>query len=502
MIGIVRIRALRSNSCAWCAHARRPFRGPGLLRIRQTARVFALSAGFALLGFPWASIALSAEQAAPIKLRYAGQKDQVVAYRIEITADRYEATDTLTGVVTYRFNTVTDYAIRVTYTGGLVKTSRTKPSGAFSSFRGPHYSSRMFGPSRSFSPFSRPRFQGLISTTNELTLTPVGEIRSMQGDSQLPYLLGNASLLVFEPLPDQPKPAWSVSLGLSISEESTGRRTPFPSYPFDQEAPTRTTAGSEIETYHVREVDGPLVIVDKTYRLDSPAISEDVSAFEINGTGTWTFNRELGLSESLELTQKLVVQRGNTTTAFPMTITYRRMPEEEYITYQEEQKTKHEEAMKELAERQEREANTPLTESEIQVILKDLRSDNTAEVMSALRKLQAKTPKTNDSRIATAIDALRGHENVFVKQYVQELAEKWPLPEGMPTAAERKRQWSDVSGNFTVEAEFLELDGDSVYLRLSNGEKLKILLSRLSEEDQQAARELAKAPNAIDNPFD
>ena len=44
--------------------------------------------------------------------------------------------------------------------------------------------------------------QGLTTTTNQISMTPTGEILELQGNSQLPYLLGNLSLMVIEPLPD------------------------------------------------------------------------------------------------------------------------------------------------------------------------------------------------------------------------------------------------------------------------------------------------------------
>lgn len=450
----------------------------------------------------WTSAAMSADETSPGQLRYGGQVGQTVGYRIEITADRDDATETLEGVVIYSYKSVRKDVFRVTYTGGLSKSTKAKPSQSSSRFGSSRFGPPMFGPSRAFSPFSRTRFKGLIKTTNELTLTSTGEIQSMQGDSQLPYLLGNASLLVFEPLPKQPKQSWSVNSGISITEEGGRRGFPYHPLPFDTDEPKRTTAGSEILTYHVRSVEGAHVIIDKTYRLDSPAVSEEVSGFEINGTGTWTFNRELGLSESLDLKQKLVVHKGNTTIAIPMTIQCTRMSDTELKTHQEEQQKRQEEAKKQLAERQEKEANTPLTQEEIQKVLENLKSDNVSVVLMALQKLEAKKPQTSDPRIARAVDALRQHDNIFVKQNVEKVAEKWPLPEGVLSVTAKNRTWRDASGTFAVDAEFIELQGDTVHLQRNDGRRLEVPMERLSEADQQAARELAKAPKPIDNPFE
>jgi hypothetical protein len=51
---------------------------------------------------------------------------------------------------------------------------------------------------------------------------------------------------------------------------------------------------------------------------------------------------------------------------------------------------------------------------------------------------------------------------------------------------ERIRNWVDVSGRFTVEAEFCGLNGSEVRLRrISDGETITVPLSRLSEADQR-----------------
>jgi SLA1 Homology Domain 1 (SHD1) protein len=468
-------------------------------RYSQSTRIIAMACVAAVALFA-CSPALAAS---PDGLRYGGLGDQVVGYRIEISADREGAVDTLEGVVRYEAKFLEKDVFRASYKGGLTRSSKAKPSSGSSAFGSPRFGPSFFGRSRGFSPFSNLRFKGLITTTNELTFNSKGEVQSMEGDSQLPYLLGNASLLVFEPLPAKPRESWSANTGISITEEGGRRGFPYHSLPFGRGESKQTTIGSEILTYKIRSVDGPNVIVDKTYRLNSPAVGQDISAFEINGTGTWTFNSELGLSESMEFKQKLIVQKGNTTVTFPMTIRYNRMSDDELNTYEEEQKKKQEEAKKRLAEVQEKEAKTPLTEQEIQKILKDLDSDNASLVITTLQRLQKKRPKKSDPRIAMAVDALREHENQFVHGYVEKAAEIWPLPEGVLSVAARKRTWSDSTGTFNVEAEFLELQGDTVYLRRNDGKELEVPLDLLSDVDQEAARELAKAPKpVIDNPFE
>lgn len=448
-----------------------------------------------------ASPATSSEP--PVRLQYSSQEGRVVGYRIKITADRHDAFETLEGVASYQFQSVEGEALRLTYKGGLNRSSKSKPSSGASRFGPPHFGPSFLDRARGLSPFANMRFRGLMTTTNKLILNPQGEIQSLEGDSQLPYLLGNACLLVFEPLPEQPKLSWSVNSGISITEEGGRSGFPYRPMPFRTGKSERTTVGSEILTYQIRSVEGPIVVIDKTYRLDSPAATKEVSGFEINGTGTWKFNREQGLSESMEFRQKLIVQKQNVTVTFPMTLSYTRMSADELKAHEEEQQKKQEEAQKRLAEMQEKEARTPFTEQQIEKILVDLRSDNVSVVLTTLQKLQRKKPKTVDLRIARGIDALREHKNQLVQHYVEKAAANWPLPEGMLSVTATKRTWSDSTGTFHVEAEFLAIEGDTVRLRRDDGKELDVPLHRLSGPDQEAARELAEASKlGVDNPFD
>ena len=59
-------------------------------------------------------------------------------------------------------------------------------------------------------------------------------------------------------------------------------------------------------------------------------------------------------------------------------------------------------------------------------------------------------------------------------------------------------EWSDASGDFSVTAEFVKLDGETVVLRDEEGDELEVPLEALSAADRRRAEKLAKAGN---NPF-
>jgi hypothetical protein len=54
------------------------------------------------------------------------------------------------------------------------------------------------------------------------------------------------------------------------------------------------------------------------------------------------------------------------------------------------------------------------------------------------------------------------------------------------------RTWTDSSGERTVVATFLSLDGESIRFRKEDGTEITVPLGSLSEADQQVARELAR----------
>jgi len=372
---------------------------------------------------------------APGKLRYQGQQGQTYAYDIKITAETDDYTEQFQGVVSFKFNSVDDELLKVTYHGGLKKTRKSKPKprsgrprfGPFGPGFGPHI------PRPPFGPFSSTPFKGTTTTTNELTLTPRGRILNMKGDSQLPYLLGNVALMVFEPLPEAAEPSWTVNLGVSITEEGDQDGPPFfgprfgPFGPFGQDRRDERTAASEVLTYSTERVDGASVVVNKTYRLTSPATGENKESFDINGTGKWTFNRELGVSESLDFKQNLVVHEGNSTTTFPVSITYRRLSSQEWDKMEQDRIAAAEKARQER-ERKESEkkakAEAPIEGDERKEVLAALGSNNLPKLESTLKMLAGKKERL-DEEIARAIEPLLKHSHSSVQKNAKSALSKF-----------------------------------------------------------------------------
>jgi hypothetical protein len=127
------------------------------------------------------------------QFRYQIKPDQVVPYSVKIEAETPAGMETLSGIIAIKGRELQADAITVEYSGGLTKNVKAKGG---SGGRGP----RGFGPGGGIprSPFDRPDFRGLTNTTSEMVVTPTGGVKTMRGDSQLPYLLGNLSLFPFD----------------------------------------------------------------------------------------------------------------------------------------------------------------------------------------------------------------------------------------------------------------------------------------------------------------
>ncbi|MCY2995979.1 MAG: SHD1 domain-containing protein [Planctomycetota bacterium] len=288
------------------------------------------------LGLFVLSLVASARAAEP--LRYKWQPDQQFVYELQITVDLPTKVETMQGTIAYQVKSV-DSPLRIGYRGGLKTSSKDKPgrsSAPASPSRRPGpphpdpFGGRMLGPGgRLAQPANQ--LQGLTTTTNQISLTPMGEILELQGSSQLPYLLGNLSLMVIEPLPDQDRPSWSVEGGVVIKEKGQqgGPARPF-GHPLSQPTgggkPEKTTSGSRSSSFTRESESGDNVIFKKTFRLESPG---DTQSIAVEGEGRWTFNRKLGMSESLDFSQRLTVKEKNVSFAIPLTIKYHRLSEDE-----------------------------------------------------------------------------------------------------------------------------------------------------------------------------
>jgi hypothetical protein len=348
--------------------------------------------------------------------RYRWQPNAQFVYQVRITADTPLETEIMSGHIVYDVVSAGE-PLRVKYKGGLTKTTKTKP-GAATGPRGGPLARDPFGPAGG-NPFARRvnPFQGLEQTTNEISLKPSGEILAVTGSSQLPYLLGNLSLLPFEPLPDADQKSWNVEGGILITEkgEQRGRGNFFdPFAARGGNTQDKQSAGGQSTSFtFVSETDG-LAVFERSYRLNSPA---DGKSLTIDGSGRWTFNRQLGMSESLDFKQTLRIKLNNVKIAVPVEIKYERVPAEAWAKLESDRLAR-EDALRRMAEQQTAEAKAaaeaPIVGDERTRVLAALRSTDPASLAETLNNLSKKSPR-DDAELAQAIQPLLKHSDTKVQ---------------------------------------------------------------------------------------
>ena len=372
---------------------------------------------------------MAAEADAPP--RYDWQVGQTFAYDAKIVVDLPDRVETYQGTIQYTVNSVEADNRRVTYQGGLAKSTKSKSSGR------PGFGPMFRPPGPPPSPFSRSNFRGSEQTTNEITISSQGAVVGMKGDSQLPFLIGNVSLLPFEPLPDAVQPQWQVATGAAITEKDE-RRDMRPWFgPFDPfgrgEREETVQAASESMSYEITGTKGPVVSVAKSYELKSPAAKEGEAGFVLAGSGVWEFHRKLNVSESLRMDLKLLVEKNNQQTTVPVTIEYRRLTDEELAKVQAEREERlaelrrRTEEMARLEAEKKRLAETPLTEEEKAAALAALGGSDTAAWIETLDDLAKRDPKDPDSEIAAAVERLLNHAERSVREAAHRALLRWSL---------------------------------------------------------------------------
>lgn len=119
----------------------------------------------------------------------------------------------------------------------------------------------------------------------------------------------------------------------------------------------------------------------------------------------------------------------------------------------------------------------------------------------------------DDSQLSFPPNKVRWPKGIAPKRDPLPAAQPATPPGTQPTAAPAsgggvKRKWQDATGQFSVEAEFVGMEGDKVQLKRTDGKFLTLPLDKLSATDQEVAKALALAAAAKgpskepENPFE
>ncbi|MEZ6040794.1 MAG: SHD1 domain-containing protein [Planctomycetaceae bacterium] len=449
------------------------------------------------------------------QLRYQIKPDQVVAYKVTITAATPASTDTMQGVISFKGLQTQGETLTLQYSGGLKKTSRSNSggSGSFGAGRGG------FGDFPR-SPFDQPDFRGLVQSTNTIVMSDLGTVKNLRGDSQLPYLLGNLCLIPFEPLPDDDSKEWQEENGLTITSASRSNSRFGPRFgPFaENNVEEKKTGGGETVAYRIESENEGKVTITKTYTLSSPSATANDTGLAMQGSGSYVFNRVEGIPESMEMTLNLSVTSNSSEIKIPVTVAFTRMNDEDLAAHL--QKVEEEKARAHaFATRFSR----PIPPEDLKRVIGNLTSGDEARILRELKELSRSSRKEilkEDIALPVQIGLLLSHKNPTIQSAAQILWDRWGTAVEKHASEEDKKQvadsiklheemasnpfevedadsgkgirtWSDKSGRFKVDGEFQQLQGGLVVLKDKDGKTIRVPKARLSDFDQAIIEKLS-----------
>lgn len=331
-------------------------------------------------------------------LRYDLKQGQSASYEYDIQVDHATSIMKLSGIVRYQVTLANDQHVRLLFEGGLRESSNPHPQ------RAPDVGIPLSRTNVVPAFFNRTNFPGKSHTRSPINLTRTGQVLTLDASSQLPYLLGNLSLIPFEVLPETDKKNWRTDSGVSISEGSNATRNlprAFgPAFPSSD----RLQIASEVTSYNILGTEAGVVCVEKTYDLKTPETG-DREVLTLNGKGQWNFDTTDNLPLSSDMQYQLSIKDGNTTTTIPIKLKFTKLSKERLVAIQEEAKANQERMEKMFAE-QKAIAAAPIVGEELDKLISDIESNDKHKIIIATSKLIHKEMSQADPRLVEAIRKL------------------------------------------------------------------------------------------------
>ena len=172
------------------------------------------------------------------KLHYDWKKGQSYVYRVRIVGERGNDTENRSGEVTYKVKSTQLDEIQLVMTSNL-KYEATPIPRRYALLPGRHVG-----------------FVSDVDRTKEATIRidPHGRLLESKGEAPLPYLLGDLSELVIEPLPQAEKVSWTIGGDPGVAVVSLQ----YPFWRFSQPGFREGVPAAEKTVYTVEKVSGDL----------------------------------------------------------------------------------------------------------------------------------------------------------------------------------------------------------------------------------------------------
>jgi HEAT repeat protein len=342
------------------------------------------------------------------KLRYNWKKDQAYVYRVRIIGERGNDTENRSGNVTYKVKSTRMGEVQLAMTGDL-KYADVEHSRRYVVITGRHV--------------------GFVSNVDKpieatITIDPVGRLLESPGGAPLPYLLGDLSELVVEPLPRAEEASWTVNSDPGIAVVSLH-------YPYSRYSSSTYREGvpaAEKTVYTVLGESDNMILISKHYEMTSAASLAGKPRIEASGDGKLKFDPQRGVFASLDFDMRVTVRDSNKTEDTPLHLSYRLLSDEELA-----EAAKEAQKAKDDADKAEKEKLRPLTDKEIDAAVDDLASDDVKRTTAAAKLLSEKKPQQPNPKVAKALEAVMLHgEDALRRGSAAHAMKNWSTPESVP----------------------------------------------------------------------
>ena len=350
----------------------------------------------------------SAPAAALKKLHYAWKKDQTYIYQVRIIGERGRSTEDRSGEVTYKVQSARSDEISLAMTSKLKRDDTSRPAKVV------------------LLPGRRVGFVSDVDRVKEATIRidTRGRLLESKGEAPLPYLLGDLSELVVEPLPAEEQATWTVQADPGVAVVSL-------SYPYSRFSMAGFREGVpavEKTVYTVLGESDNLITIGKHYEMTSAAMLNGKPKIEASGEGKLKFDTQRSVFAGLDFDMRVTVRDANRTEETPLHVSYRLLSEQDIA-----EAAKEAQKAKEEAEKARIEKARPLTEKEIETAVADLASDDAARAVASAKLLAEKKPPQQNAKVAQALElAMLKSENVGVRAEAARALKNWATPESVP----------------------------------------------------------------------
>jgi|GEM_PF-4008876 len=361
-----------------------------------------------------------------VNLKYAWDKGQHLAYRvnIEVTLENYF--ETLSGVEQYQVIESDADGFSLRCSGKLNSITKRK-------------NQRLLIPPRRMHRHRNP-FAGLSHSMpgnlepHVLSLNRYGEIDTVKGSSLLPYLIGHLSEINLVPLSPEGDTKWSESEKTSISIIASDR------FPLTlRGANVEKTLGAKQTTdYQITEQTADTVTIEVEHSYRTISTVDGSPEVELTGTGNIQFDKKQGGVKTLVLNYKMFRRSETTVHKIPIVISSKRLTEDELLKYRADQEALQKKLMAEMKKREEAgKFEIPENiDADLKNTLSDLATKNVLKRKAALKKLSQAKPKQENPEISKILIKVLNSKDITVVADASEALVVWSTKADVPALIE------------------------------------------------------------------